>query len=73
MAVAVLSRIFLLWLQSRSPEWNPIELAWNILVQRLNTYCLDLAYQISRQLVGGSHSLVMATQTILDNITHDEM
>lgn len=27
--------IFLLQLPPRSPEWNPIELIWNILVQRL--------------------------------------
>ena len=66
-------RIFLLWLPARTPEWNPIELGWNILVARLNTFCLDVAFQISRQLVGGSHSLVVATQTILDNITHDEI
>jgi hypothetical protein len=29
--------IFLLQLPPRSPEWNPIELVWNILVQRLRS------------------------------------
>jgi hypothetical protein len=66
-------RIFLLWFSARTPECNPIELGWNILVASLNTFCLDVAFQINRQLVGRSHSLVVATQTILDNISHDEI
>ena len=60
-------RIFLLLLPARTPEWNPIELVWNILVQRLKTFSLFLAMQM------GSHSLVQATGIILDNITHSEV
>ena len=36
-------RIYLLYLPASTPEWNPIELVWNILVQRLNVFCIDLA------------------------------
>ena len=60
-------RIFLLLLPARTPEWNPIELVWNILVQRLAVFSLELVCRF------GSHSLVMASQVILDNITHEEV
>ena len=60
-------RIFLLLLPARTPEWNPIELVWNILVQRLQVFSLELA----RQMVG--HSLVQASMMILDTITHAEV
>ena len=36
-------RIYLLYLPASTPEWNPIELVWNIIVQRLNVFCIDLA------------------------------
>ena len=60
-------RIFLLLLPARTPEWNPIELVWNILIQRLKTFSPFLAMQM------GSHSLVQASSIILDNITHSEV
>eukprot|EP00985_Skeletonema_marinoi_P031247 scaffold37243_cov116-Skeletonema_marinoi.AAC.1 len=60
-------RIFVLLLPARTPEWNPIELVWNILVQRLRTFSLHLARQFGR------HSLVVASQTILNSITHTEV
>ena len=60
-------RIFLLLLPARTPEWNPIELVWNILVQRLQVFSLCLALQM------GQHSLVQASQLILDGITHSEV
>ena len=60
-------RIFLLLFPARTPEWNPIELVWNILVQRLQVFSLSLALQM------GQHSLVQASQLILDGITHSEV
>ena len=48
-------------------RWNPIELCWNILVQRLKTFSLYMARCLGR------HSLVVASQTILNNITHTEV
>ena len=62
-------QIFLVFLPARTPEWNPIELVWNILVQRLNVFCLHLA----RRVVSGSGSLVFATKVVMDNITHEEV
>ena len=61
-------RIFLLLLPARAQEWNPIELVWNILVQGLAVFSLELVCQFR------AHSLVVASQIILDNITtHDEV
>ena len=60
-------RIFMLLLPARTPEWNPIELVWNILVQRLRTFSLHLANQFGKQ------SLLGASEVILDNITHKEV
>lgn len=60
-------RIFVLFLPARTPEWNPIELVWNILVQRLQVFSLEVASSL------GQHSLVKASQIILDGITHAEV
>ena len=60
-------RIFLLLLPARTPEWNPIELVWNILVQRLKVFSLFLVEKM------GQHSLVQASQIILDNISYAEV
>ena len=60
-------RIFLLLLPARTPEWNPIELVWNIMVQRLNIFDLRLAIEM------GQHSLVRAAEIILTNITHADV
>jgi len=60
-------RIFLLLLPARTPEWNPIELVWNILVQRLGVFSLRLIKEMGR------HSLVQASEIILRNITHAEV
>jgi hypothetical protein len=61
-------QIFLLWLPARTPEWNPIEFAWNILVARLGVFSLELA-----GIILGSHSLVVAADMILVGITHEEI
>lgn len=59
--------VFLLFLPPRSPEWNPIELVWNTLVQRLKKVPLAALYEI------GQHSSAIASQHILSNITHKEV
>lgn len=61
-------RIFLLWLPARTPEWNPIELVWNILVSRLGVFSLEVA-----RCIPGQHSLVVAAEMILGSITHEDV
>jgi hypothetical protein len=57
--------VLVLFLPARAPEWNPIELMWNRLTQRLKYF--DLSY------LTGSHRVVAATVTILNGITHNEI
>ena len=58
-------RIFILFLPARAPEWNPIELLWNILTQRLKSYDWES--------VIGSHRVVTAAAKVLNKITHGEV
>jgi hypothetical protein len=60
--------IILLSLPTRSPELNPIELVWNILVQRLCTY--EIYYGLDKT---EGHVCVRATYDILVNVTHLEV
>lgn len=48
-----------------APEWNPIELMWNCLCQRLKYF------DVSN--LTGSHRVVAAAATILNEITHEEI
>ena len=57
--------IFVLFLPARTPEWNPIELLWNCLCQRLKHF--DWSHMVS------SHRVVGAAILVLDNVTHDEV
>jgi hypothetical protein len=57
--------VLVLFLPARAPEWNPIELMWNCLTQRLKYF--DLSY------LTGSHQVVAAAVKILNGITHDEI
>ncbi len=57
--------IFTLFLSARAPEWNPIELLWNCLTQRLKHY--DWGH------LHGSYCVVCAAIYILDCITHCEV
>ena len=57
-------RIFVLFLPARTPEWNPIELVWNILEERLKHY--------DWRTVCGTDRVVKAAATVLNRITHKE-
>ncbi len=57
--------VLVLFLPARSPDWNPIELMWNCMVQRLKYFDIS-------QLTG-SHQVVKAAASILNQITHNEI
>jgi transposase len=56
-------QIYLMFLPTRSPELNPIELLWNMLVQRLKM--IELARRREH-----NHALVTASTAILNGFTH---
>jgi hypothetical protein len=58
--------VFVLLLPPRCPEWNPIELVWNILTQRLRSCNLELA----KVKYGSNASANMAVE-ILNAISHE--
>ena len=57
--------MLVLFLPARAPEWNPIELMWNCLTQRLKFFDLSS--------LNGTHRVVLAAAKILNEITHDEI
>ena len=57
--------VLVLFLPARSPEWNPIELMWNCLTQRLKYFDLTS--------LTGSNRVVTAAAAILDWISHEEI
>ena len=57
--------IFALFLPARAPEWNPIELLWNCLTQRLKHYDWDHLHR--------SYRVVRVAIYILDCITHGKV
>ena len=57
----------MLFLPPRCPEWNPIELVWNTLVQRLRTEKIA----VLRERYGTKDMCARAAKDILDGMTHD--
>jgi transposase len=57
--------VLVLFLPAQAPEWNPIELMWNCLTQRLKFFDLSS--------LNGTHRVVLAAAKILNEITHDEI
>jgi transposase len=60
--------VMLIFLPPRSPEWNPIELVWAILVRRLRT--TDL---VSVRETYGNNASANVAADILDDISLDEV
>ena len=60
-------RIFVLFLPARTPEWNPIELMWNALVQRLKAIPLNVIRSINK------HAAAKAAEQVLKEFTHDDI
>jgi hypothetical protein len=55
----------LVFFSARAQEWNPIKLMWNCLCQRLKYFDVSTLM--------GSHRVVAAAATILNEITHEEI
>jgi hypothetical protein len=53
-------------LPTRSPELNPIELVWHVLVRQLKTFPLD-------QLARNRHAVADASFDILSKVTHQDV
>ena len=60
--------VFVMFLPARTPEWNPIELLWNTLVQRLNKKNLSQLRETY-----GSDCAAHAAKEVLDGMTHQEV
>ena len=56
--------IFVLFLPTRTPEWNPTELVWRMLVQRLKYYPISTVRKFH------SDAAAHAADNILSKITH---
>lgn len=63
--------IFVLWLPTRTPEWNPIELVWNYLVQKLGTYPLSVLRVEMAERGISTDVVAYVAKDILDSVTHE--
>ena len=61
--------IFALFLPPRSPEWNPMELVWNTLVQRLKL----IPMRELREAYGTQHCSAEAAIDVMSDFTHEEV
>ena len=59
--------IFVLMLPTRTPEWNPIELVWRLLVSRLKKY------PMRRLRAYRQHAVAMAACEVLSGIMHSDV
>ena len=62
-------RVLVLRLPARCPEWNPKELVWNSLVQRMKAYSIRRL----RQLDYGSRAVAYVARDILQQVTFEEV
>ena len=63
--------IFVLFLSPRTPEWNPIELLWNTLVQRLGKFPLTVLREKMRDNGQSTDAVAYCAKEILDDMTHE--
>lgn len=58
-------QIYIVWLPARTPEWNPIELLWNCLAERLKHMSSEELVEIP-----GNNRVVKAAVRVLEGMTH---
>jgi hypothetical protein len=56
--------VYILFLPTRSPEWNPQELVWQVMVKRMQNYPLRTLREVD------SHSPAYAANEVLGTIDH---
>ena len=59
--------VFVLFLPARTPEWNPMEQVWHLLVRRLKKVSLDALRHV------GAHSVAYAAHHVLGGISHNDV
>ncbi|KAL7471199.1 hypothetical protein ACHAXS_011463 [Conticribra weissflogii] len=59
--------IIILWLPTRAPEFNPIELVWNTMVQRMQAIPLHVLKSVNRDCVA------YAAAMVLEKMSHDDI
>ncbi|KAL7530870.1 hypothetical protein ACHAXR_003720 [Thalassiosira sp. AJA248-18] len=65
--------VHVLFLPARTCEWNPKELVWNVLVQRMANLPLTAIAQIRKDYDNGGSIVAKAAAHNLDNMTFDEV
>ncbi len=56
--------VFILFLPTLSPEWNPQELGWRVMVRGMQSYPLCVLREVDR------HTPAFAANEVLSTITH---
>ena len=59
--------VMVLFLPTRAPEWNPQELVWRYLCQKMSTYSLRILRSLN------AHSPAYAAHDILGQVTHEQV
>jgi hypothetical protein len=59
--------VFVLWLPTRAPEWNPQELCWRFLVLELRNYPMATLRKFT------THAVARAAHSLMQKVTHSRV
>lgn len=66
-------KVLFIFLPTRTPEWNPKELNWQLLLQRLSRLPLDAIKTMREENGGGQDVILAAIKEELDGFTFDDV
>ena len=66
-------KVLFIFLPTRTPEWNPKELNWQLLLQRLSRLPLDAIKTMREDYGGGQDVILAAIKEELDGFTFDDV